>query len=41
MTKLSAVLIKMYIFNISFLDGYTGQLLAKNSAWSIGYKYKK
>ncbi|MCB5253182.1 MAG: glycosyltransferase family 2 protein [Candidatus Cloacimonadaceae bacterium] len=32
---------KMYIVNLGFLDGYSGFLLCKNSAWGIWYKYKR
>ena len=32
---------KMYIIKLGFLDGYTGFLLCKNSAWGIWYKYKR
>lgn len=33
--------IKMYIFNLGFLDGYHGFLLCKNSARGTWYKYKR
>lgn len=33
--------IKMYVFKLGFLDGYTGFMLCKNSAWGIWYKYKR
>lgn len=33
--------IKMYIFKLGFLDGYSGYLLCRNSAWGIWYKYRR
>jgi len=33
--------LKMYVFKLGFLDGYTGFLLCKNSAWGIWYKYRR
>lgn len=32
--------IKMYVFQLGFLDGWHGFLLCKNSAWGIWYKHK-
>ncbi len=40
-TRAMLKFIKMYIFRLGFLDGYTGFLLCKNSAWGIWYKYHR
>ena len=33
--------LKMYVFKLGFLDGYSGFLLCKNSAWGVWYKYRR